>query len=40
MSVGIDCNNNNVKAKGLDKEHIRGNNFVCMNKIVYIRMEV
>ena len=26
MAVGIDCNNNNVEAKGLDKEHIRGNN--------------
>ena len=41
MSVGIDCNTNNVKAKGLDKEHIQGNNFVHIHKIwFFIRMEV
>ena len=37
MAVGIDCNNiNAVEVKSSDKDNVRGNNFVHMNKICFI----
>ena len=37
VAVGIDCNNiNAVNVKSSDRDNVRGNNFIHMNKIWFI----